>query len=267
MLKARRSMLVVLPAGGGQEFPLTLINRLIKYCRMVGPTPKMPPRAAPSAEATRAALIRSALKLFGANGFEGTSTRQIATQAKANIGSIAYHFGGKEGLRIAAADHIVETIQTIAGQALGAVDAQADAGAPQEARDRLFAALERMVTFIVASPEAGEIVQFVLRELSHPTPALDRIYDGVFEPTHRRLCLLWERATGEPAESEATRLTVFTLIGQVVYFRIGREAVMRRMGWNEIGSAEAAKVAMVAAANLDAILSARPGPKRQGHET
>jgi AcrR family transcriptional regulator len=224
----------------------------------------MPPRAAPSAEATRATLIRSALKLFGANGFEGTSTRQIAAQAKANIGSIAYHFGGKEGLRIAAADHIVETIQTIAGQALGA---QADACTPQEARDRLFAALERMVTFIVASPEAGEIVQFVLRELSHPTPALDRIYDGVFEPTHRRLCLLWERATGEPAESEATRLTVFTLIGQVVYFRIGREAVMRRMGWNEIGNAEAAKVAAVAAGNLDAILSARPGGERQGHKT
>jgi AcrR family transcriptional regulator len=235
---------------------------------MIASAPKTPARAAPSAEATRAALIRAALKLFGANGFDGTSTRQIAAQAEANIGSIAYHFGGKEGLRIAAADHIVETIQTIAGQALGAAaDAQSGAGGTsQEARDRLFAALERMVTFIVASPEAGEIVQFVLRELSHPTPALDRIYDGVFEPTHRRLCLLWERATGEPAESEATRLTVFTLIGQVVYFRIGREAVMRRMGWNEIGNAEAAKVVAVAAANLDAILAARPGSKRQGHE-
>ena len=234
---------------------------------MIGPSPKTPARAAPSAEATRAALILAALKLFGANGFEGTSTRQIAAQARANIGSIAYHFGGKEGLRIAAADHIVETIQTIAGQALGAMDAEGDAAdTPQEARDRLFAALERMVTFIVASPEAGEIVQFVLRELSHPTPALDRIYDGVFEPTHRRLCLLWERATGEPAESEATRLTVFTLIGQVVYFRIGREAVMRRMGWSNIGNAEAAKVAAVAAGNLDAILAARPGDKKQGHE-
>ncbi len=82
-----------------------------------------------------------------------------------------------------------------------------------------------MVGFIVASPQAGEIVQFVLRELSHPTAALDRIYAGVFEPTHRRLCQVWEQATGEAAESEATRLTVFTLIGQVIYFRIGREAV------------------------------------------
>ena len=113
--------------------------------------------------------------------------------------------------------------------------------------------------FVVVQPHAGEIVQFLLRELQQPTAALDRIYDGVFEPTHRRLCLIWEQATGEAAESEATRLTVFTLIGQVIYFRIGREAVMRRMGWHDIGAAEAAKVVAVTSGNLKAILAARKG--------
>ncbi|UCI10092.1 CerR family C-terminal domain-containing protein [Mesorhizobium sp. B1-1-8] len=209
------------------------------------------------AEQTRAALVRAALKLFGRQGFDGTSTREIAAEAKANIGSIAYHFGGKEGLRAAAADYIVDTIQGIAGQALGAPQATAPPNNPEAARALLSTALERMVAFVVATPEAGEIVQFVLGELSHPTAALDRIYAGVFEPTHRRLCQIWEQATGEPAESEATRLTVFTLIGQVVYFRIGREAVMRRMGWREIGEAEAAKVVAVATGNLRAMLAAR----------
>lgn len=220
------------------------------------PDAKNPRRDTPPAELTRAALVRAALKLFGRQGFDGTSTREIAAEAQANIGSIAYHFGGKEGLRAAAADFIVETIQTVAGQALGNSQAAAPPD-PEAARAQLFAALERMVGFIVAQPEAGEIVQFVLRELSHPTAALDRIYDGVFEPTHRRLCLIWEQATGEPAESERTRLTVFTLIGQVIYFRIGREAVMRRMGWHDIGSAEAAKVVAVTTDNLSAILAAR----------
>jgi TetR/AcrR family transcriptional regulator, regulator of cefoperazone and chloramphenicol sensitivity len=216
-----------------------------------------------AAELTREGLVQAALKLFGRQGFDGTSTREIAALAQANIGSIAYHFGGKEGLRIAAADFIVETIQTVAGQALGN-QPSASAAAPADpasAQAQLLAALERMVAFIVASPQAGEIVQFVLRELSHPTAALDRIYDGVFEPTHRRLCLLWEQATGEPAESEATRLTIFTLIGQVIYFRIGREAVMRRMGWSEIGPAEAAKVVMATTDNLMAILAARKGQR------
>ncbi|RVB74488.1 MULTISPECIES: DUF1956 domain-containing protein [unclassified Mesorhizobium] len=219
---------------------------------------KTPRREASPADMTRAALVRAALRLFGRQGFDGTSTREIAAEAKANIGSIAYHFGGKEGLRNAAADYIVDTIQTIAGQAIGNLQAPAAAMAdPEAARAHLFVALERMVAFIAARPEAGEIVQFVLRELSHPTAALDRIYDGVFEPAHRRLCLIWEQATGEPAESEATRLTVFTLIGQVVYFRIGREAVMRRMGWRAIGDAEAAKIAAAVTDNLGAILAAR----------
>lgn len=217
---------------------------------------------APSADQTRAALVRAALKLFGSKGFTGTSTREIATLARANIGSIAYHFGGKEGLRLAAADHIVETIQTIAGQALGGFDAISEpAATPAAAHAQLHAALDRMVLFLVARPEAGEIVQFLLRELSHPTAALDRIYSGVFEPVHQRLCTVWEVATGEPADSDRTKLTIFTLIGQVVYFRIGREAVRRRMGWATIGQAEAALVTAVAKDNLDAMLAFRAAAK------
>lgn len=221
-------------------------------------------REATTADQTRAALVHAALKLFGRQGFDGTSTRQIAAEAKANIGSIAYHFGSKEGLRAAAADFIVETIQGVAGEVLGGAQATAPAN-PEAARAQLFAALERMVGFVVVSPQAGEIVQFVLRELSHPTAALDRIYGGVFEPTHRRLCQIWEQATGEPAESEATRLTVFTVIGQVIYFRIGREAVMRRMGWREIGEEEAAKVVAATTDNLRAMLAARrPAAGKKG---
>lgn len=212
----------------------------------------------PSADQTRAALVRAALALFGSKGFTGTSTREIATLARANIGSIAYHFGGKEGLRLAAADHIVETIQTIAGQALGGFDAISEpASSPEAAQAQLHEALDRMVLFIVAQPEAGEIVQFLLRELSQPTAALDRIYSGVFEPVHRKLCLVWEAATGEPAESDRTKLAIFTLIGQVVYFRIGREAVRRRMGWDAIGPRQATLVTAVAKDNLDAMLAFR----------
>src|SRR6476660_4731072 len=92
-----------------------------------------------SPELTRAALVGAALKLFGRQGFDGTSTREIAAEAQANIGSIAYHFGGKEGLRAAAADYIVETIQTVAGQALGSGQA-AMASDPEAARAQLFAA-------------------------------------------------------------------------------------------------------------------------------
>jgi AcrR family transcriptional regulator len=209
-------------------------------------------RTTQSAEQTRQALIRAGLKLFGENGFDGTSTRQLAAAANANIGSIAYHFGSKEGLRAACAGFIVETIEDLASRALSTTDpTTAD---PEAASRQLSAVLERMVAFVVASPEAGAIVQFILRELSRPTAALDIIYEGVFEPTHRRLCQIWAAATGDDADSERTRIAVFTMIGQIVYFRIGRVAVMRRMGWSDIGMREAAAIAAVARDNLAAML-------------
>ena len=218
-------------------------------------------RAHPSpADQTRAALIRAALKLFGRQGFEGTSTREIAALAKANIGSIAYHFGGKEGLHEACARHIVDTMQELARPVLTALP---DAGSlqPDQAEALLRLALERMAGFVIGQPEAGAIVSFILRELDRPTAALDTVYTGVFEPVHRRFCEVWAAATGEDAESDATKIRVFTLIGQVVYFRIGREAVRRRMGWDRVGEAETAQVVEAAQANLAAILAASRGKR------
>nr|WP_295462697.1 CerR family C-terminal domain-containing protein [Mesorhizobium sp.] len=208
------------------------------------------------AEQTRLALIRASLVLFGRQGFDATTTREIAAAAKANVGSIAYHFGGKEGLHAACAQHIVDTIRGIAGEAVEVPEAAPDI-TPEQATMILEGALSRMVSFIVARPEGGEIVQFILRELNRPTAALNTIYFGVFEPVHKRLCAIWSAATGDEPDSERTRLTVFTLVGQIVYFRIGREAVSRRMGWKTIGPAETEAITSVARSNLRAILESR----------
>jgi AcrR family transcriptional regulator len=209
-----------------------------------------------SADKTRVALIDAGLALFGEKGFPATSTREIAAKAKANIGSIAYHFGGKEGLRDACATHIVATIQGVAGPLLGAMPVP---DSPRAAEAQLGMMLERMTGFLLVGPEAGRIAQFILRELQHPTRALDIVYEGVFAMVHRRLCAIWGIATGDEAESEHVKLAVFTMIGQIVYFRIAREAVIRRMGWRGIGDAEAAKIAAVAAENLTASIAARRG--------
>jgi AcrR family transcriptional regulator len=213
------------------------------------------------AEQTRSALVRAALVLFGRQGFEGTSTREIAASADANIGSIAYHFGGKEGLRIAVADHIVATVQAVAAKALmEAPPAHALTG--EVAERAITAMISRMFRFFVERPEAGEIVPFVLREMSGPSPAFDRIYEGMMKPLHDRCCQLWEAATGEPAESEETRINVFMIIGQILYFRLAREAVLRRMGWPDIGPREGAKLIETATSNIQTLLAAKKDRKQ-----
>lgn len=47
---------------------------------------------------TRAALMDSARKLFSEKGFDGTSVREIAAAAGANLAAVTYHFGAKESL-------------------------------------------------------------------------------------------------------------------------------------------------------------------------
>lgn len=209
-----------------------------------------------SADETRTRLVRAALVLFGEKGFDATSTREIADAANANIGSIAYHFGGKDGLRQACAVYIVKMVSDAAGSVLP-LDRDTLPATRESAEALLARTVQTMVGFLVSRPEAGEVVQFILREMSRPTAALDTIYDGVFEPVHKKLCSLWETATGEPADSPGAKLAVFSIIGQVVYFRIGREAVKRRMGWSGFGDQEAAAVVEAVQANLSAIIADR----------
>src|SRR5436305_14322020 len=108
---------------------------------------------APSrAEATRAALVRAALDLFADRGFEATSTREIAAAAGANIAAIAYHFGGKEGLRAACADFVADALDQVFAGA-GAL-ADVDALSPAEARDALARLAEALIDAIVVRSEA-----------------------------------------------------------------------------------------------------------------
>jgi hypothetical protein len=96
----------------------------------------------------------------------------------------------------------------------------------------------------------------MLREMTTPSAALDRIYDAMIRPVHPALCRLWSVATGADADSVETRLTVFSLIGQTLYFRIARPVVGKRMGWGGTGPDEADAIAAVLVANLRAMARA-----------
>jgi AcrR family transcriptional regulator len=66
-------------------------------------------RARPGA---REKILAAALELFSVNGFDGTTTRDIATRAGANLGLIQYYFGNKEALWKAVVDGVHEGLRT-----------------------------------------------------------------------------------------------------------------------------------------------------------
>lgn len=197
---------------------------------------------------TRSALIMAGLRIFGRKGFDAASTREIAAAANTNIGSIAYHFGGKEGLRMACAEAIVGRM----GQVARSTDLAAGAASPEAAMALIEQVIRAATRFMATQPEASDIAAFMLREMTAPSAALDRIYEMMICPVHGALCQLWAVATGADAESPETRLRVFSLIGQTLYFRIARPVVGRRMGWDGIGPEEAEAIIAVLVDNFRA---------------
>ena len=77
-------------------------------------------------EGTRAALIAAGVALFGSKGFAATSTREIAARAKTNVASIAYHFGGKDGLRQACGAQFAQRLTAVLQQAPVPADLRPD---------------------------------------------------------------------------------------------------------------------------------------------
>ena len=220
---------------------------------------KEPPEAdrEPVASSTRDALLGAGIRLFGRQGFDGTSTRSIAALARTNVASIAYHFGGKAELRLACA-------RSIADRMVAVFDGQERSipAAPAMAEESLVNLAAAFLEFLFFQPDAQDTVAFILRELAEDGPAVELLYEAVMEPRHSYLCQVWEAATGEPAESEPARLAIFTLIGQVVYFRIGYPLVCRRMDWQAIGSDEMAALKARVSATVRVLAAAAREERR-----
>lgn len=217
----------------------------------------MRPSAQIRGEDTRQRLVLAALEVFGHYGFEGTSTRQLAERAGVNLAAIPYHFGGKEGLYAAVAKHIAARV----GEALGPMVEMLQARLAKGELDRpaalgcLKELLDRFALTLIANPEAESWARFVIREQMEPTAAFEVLYNGVMRRVHGTLCALLAVVTDRPAEDEATKLLAFTLVGQLMVFRVARAAVLRRMGWNGFTAEHIAAIRSLVHANVDAILA------------
>lgn len=197
---------------------------------------------------TRAKLIAAGLHLFGRGGFEGTSTRALAERAGTNVASIAYHFGSKAGLRQACALHVVERLES----AIVMPDTNPAQPDPQAALQEMEVAVRAFARMLLVSAEAGDFVPFVLRELTDPGDVAEQLFAQFFQPRHARFCTLWSAVTGKPAEAAEVKLAVFTFIGQILYFRIARPFVARRMEWGAIGPSEVDQIVDAVLENLRA---------------
>jgi AcrR family transcriptional regulator len=209
---------------------------------------------------TRARLIEAALDVFGRLGLEGATTRQIAKQAGVNLAAIVYHFGGKEALHLAVAEHIVGRIASLLQPVLAEMADARAAASPAAARAALTHVLGHYVDVILGNAEAERWARFIVREQMQPTQAfetIERFMGGAHGLATRLVAAALERP-----EDEEVRLRVFTMIGQILVFRVAQALVLGRMGWKAIGAAERAKIKRVVSENVVAILTFGNKPGR-----
>ncbi len=202
---------------------------------------------------TRAQLIEAALDVFGRLGFEGASTREIAKAANANLAAIVYHFGGKEALHLAVAEHVVTSIMAKIGPTLAVAADPATTATPEGARAALDRLLDTFVEVILGAADAERWARFIVREQLQPTAAFDVIYrflGGAVATATRLVATI----LGEP-EGDELRVKAFTVMGQVLVFRVAQTLVLRSMQWPALGDRERETIKRIVHDNLDAILA------------
>ncbi|MEO8530063.1 MAG: CerR family C-terminal domain-containing protein [Deltaproteobacteria bacterium] len=196
-------------------------------------------------EGAQKALIDAALDLFGTKGFDATSTRELAGRAGVNVALIAYHFGGKDGLRQAVVGEIARRMTLVAG-----VPEVPSGLSAEQALARLQMIMRQIVGFLVGAREAEPLVNFMLHELAQGGPMTEVIYQRFVGPKHAELSALWTLASGRAVGSDQVKLSIFAMIGQVIYFRLGREMVTRKMGWSAMGPDEVRQIGELIAENV-----------------
>jgi AcrR family transcriptional regulator len=203
---------------------------------------------------TRAQLIEAALDVFGRLGFEGATTREIAKASGANLAAIVYHFGSKEALHLAVAEHVAVKIRDALGGRLAEAADPAAVASPDAARAMFEDLIETYIDVLVGSSEAERWARFIVREQMQPSAAFDVIYQ-IMSGTIGVATRLVATVLGT-AESEETKLRVFAMFGQVLVFRVSQALVLRRMGWTAIGERERAEIKRIVRRNIEAILTA-----------
>lgn len=208
----------------------------------------MPPDAEEAAgergDATRQRLLTAAIDVFGQYGFDGTTTRALASAAGVNLQAIPYYFGGKEGLYLAAAEHLATLISGHVSSRRQQVQARLaeihGEGRPvtrEEARELLTILLSTLAEVMV-SERSRPWARFLIREQMEPTEAFTKVYESVMRPMLEAIRRLVGVLLGAPPASEKVGLRALSIIGSVMVFRVANAAALRQLEWSAMGPRE-----------------------------
>lgn len=163
----------------------------------------------------RVKLINAAIERFGKRGFDAVGTREIAAAVDTPMSSITYHFGGKEGLYLAAAEHIFEHLQSVLEADV--VDLPGPDAGREERIDAICARIRAAGTFML-SERSAPFALFIGREQQDPSPKVLELMETRIMPMIHGLAQQVAILRPDLDEREAKAVSVF-LFGMAITLR------------------------------------------------
>ena len=217
-------------------------------------------------EHARRRLLSAAVEVFGERGLEGATVREIARVAGQNVAAIAYYFGGKRRLYRTVMETIVSDLRQRLGEILNEINElrQCRTASPVEALRLLNRFLRTVYVRLLSRNETVPIVRLIVREQLSPTEGFDVLYEHGFREVHEGLCFLLGTILRENPRRREVIVRTHMLMGQVYFFAMSREAILRRLRWRDLEAKNAEVVTNVLSENLDALVTGLPLVRKPG---
>ncbi|MEO9600401.1 CerR family C-terminal domain-containing protein [Parasphingorhabdus sp.] len=199
--------------------------------RIKSSAPAAKPQGYAKSDQTRSTILDAALAGFGAHGFAGATTRGIAAEAGVTLPSIAYHFGGKQGLYIACAEDIVARYErsatTLASTGKISFNTSGD---PERCRTDLKRMLHMVLRIFAETESAQSRADFVAREMRERGPAFAILYERLWQPGVEMTARMLAGAKDKRETMESDRTEALMLISSLLAFNTGRDVSLQILG-------------------------------------
>jgi len=188
-------------------------------------------------EETRARIVLAALKMFGENGFEGASTRDIATAAGVNPPALQYYFNNKEGVYLACAEHIISHVHQVLDDVLEEGTRVLAGEADDDMLIDAFCSIQqRLIMLMLNDNESNGSREFIAREQAGLGPKLghDILYERMSKPITSVTTAIVGQLLGKPATDDETVFRTTALSGQSVIFQVMHRSPTSQLDWSAL---------------------------------
>ncbi len=186
-------------------------------------------------------LLYAAADVYGEQGLDGATTRQIAQASGQNIAAISYYFGSKDGLYLAVAQLIADNIKENFQDVFSMIDGFLDHPITVETPEIALALLQQTVisyNYFQLEKKNLSFSRILAREQLNPTEAYTIIHEQALGPIHSRLNRLIATYIGADPNNLTTLIHTHAILGETLSFRIARETLLRQTGWKHINENE-----------------------------